>query len=180
MTTDPATPRILDDPFPGHADPWVPGEASFEQRAGLWVADVGDEGDVLILGHHDATPEARRRLLVAVYRHHRITAGILPGEYTVADLTARLEPRWAAFTQHSADCDRDSKAEQAALDVEQPCPDEGDHCIGCRWCNAELARTAALREACEDAGCDSYSWWVTWSRTEPSLRHPVAVTLFRP
>lgn len=63
---------------------------------GVQLIDIGDDGDVMVLGHHDAP----RRVVAALNRHARLYWGMpnlyddrSPGAYT--DTLKDLMPRWA-------------------------------------------------------------------------------------
>jgi hypothetical protein len=82
---------------PVRTGPFTPTAADMEAvHYGIPVCHVGEDGDLLALGHHDA-----RKVLAAFNRHARVCAGLLnladDRSTTVADLLPSLRQRWALF-----------------------------------------------------------------------------------
>jgi len=65
--------------------------ADWPTHYGVKLVDIGEDGDVVILGHHE---DERRRVVAALHRHSQRWGG-LTGDYR--EVLENLEPRWARF-----------------------------------------------------------------------------------
>jgi hypothetical protein len=73
----------------------IPDLPDFETYYGVQVSDIGEDGDVIILGHHD-----KRRALAALNRHARTFWGLTnlyDGATTVSPAVDNLRERWAVL-----------------------------------------------------------------------------------
>lgn len=77
--------------------PLIPTDADMQNvHYGIAVADIGDDGDMIALGHHDF-----RRVLAAFNRHARTVWGLHnvwdTRSVTVADVKPCIQQRWGVF-----------------------------------------------------------------------------------
>lgn len=137
--------RWLDASLP-RVGTFPPALSAMPVRYGLHVGQIGEDGDVLVLGHH----EDRRRVLAAVFADYRVMVGERVNEWdpdlTYGDALEGLRRYWAVF---AAPCGDHQPAHR-------PDPD-------CRACRA----TASDPDA---------EWFLWWDRTpEDPDAFPVTV-----
>lgn len=82
---------------PVHTGPFTPTAADMEAvHYGIAVCHIGEDGDMLALGHH-----APYKALAAFNRHARVFVGLAnlfdDRSLRVADVIADIAPKWATF-----------------------------------------------------------------------------------
>jgi hypothetical protein len=83
--------------------PTIPDLKDFETYYGIQVSDIGEDGDVVILGHHD-----KRLALAALNRHARTFWGLTnlyDGEAVLSPAGDNLRECWAVLMTKCKDAD---------------------------------------------------------------------------
>lgn len=127
--------------------------------SGVRVSSVGEDGDVLLMGHHD--DQTALALFAEFQRYEN-------GEtLTEDDLEVYVvERRYAAFSDHSeacdlVDCTCDDRACKPCRSGDHGGCDEPEHCE-CKDDDHEVEGPWPCSCECY---CDDYAWWVSDTRS---------------
>ena len=150
QSTEKARVKILN---PDELDGW------FLTASGVRVATIGEDGDVLLLGHHD---DRAAWSLFADFRSRYDGEELSWEDMEVHD----IERKYASFSDHSEGCclmDCDCEAD----DVCGPCLAKNhDGCESPCLCADDYEHDRPSEWPCScECYCDEYAWWVDTTKS---------------
>lgn len=130
-------------------------------RNGVRASSVGEDGDVMLMGHHDDA--AAWALYVEFQTYEQGSCDLTMEDRQVYD----IERKYAAFSDHSEACDMvdctcDDRACKPCREGSHDVCDELDHCE----CKGEYDHEFDGPWPCScECYCDEYAWWVSATKS---------------